>query len=238
MILHSCVLQTTLFRINSNSILVIAPHPDDESFGCSGLIAQKTRNGAEVYILFLTNGEKSLSTISKSELKQVRQANAIAAAQILGINESHLLWLNLPDGAIPRKKCDDFEPTAQAIANLIHTYHIDEVFTTHYLDGWSDHIAAYELSLAALSYSQRPITLYLYWVWAWYYVGFTQIFTLSWNQMRLLPLGSSMTTKQQALKCYYDSITPDGDPYMGNLPKMFLKAFDWPYEVFEKVEYK
>ena len=40
-------------------VMIVAPHPDDESLGCGGLIAQLKAQKAEVWVLFLTNGEAS-----------------------------------------------------------------------------------------------------------------------------------------------------------------------------------
>src|SRR5690606_13005283 len=37
-------------------ILVVAPHPDDESLCCGGLIATARRAGAEVSIVWITSG--------------------------------------------------------------------------------------------------------------------------------------------------------------------------------------
>src|SRR5574340_1404799 len=38
-------------------ILVVAPHPDDESLGCAGLIKQAVENGADVHVVVMTNGD-------------------------------------------------------------------------------------------------------------------------------------------------------------------------------------
>lgn len=65
-------------------ILVVAPHPDDEIFGCGGLISRAKRAGAKVYVLFLTVG----TTRDFSENALSRQDDRIAeiekAAAFLG----------------------------------------------------------------------------------------------------------------------------------------------------------
>ena len=43
----------------SGPILVLAPHPDDESLGCGGLIAQACAAGIEVHVAILTDGSMS-----------------------------------------------------------------------------------------------------------------------------------------------------------------------------------
>ena len=43
----------------ADSVLVIAPHPDDESLCCGGLIHMARRAGARVAIVWVTNGDGS-----------------------------------------------------------------------------------------------------------------------------------------------------------------------------------
>jgi LmbE family N-acetylglucosaminyl deacetylase len=40
----------------SGSVLVLAPHPDDESLGCGGAIVLHCRQGDRVKIVFATDG--------------------------------------------------------------------------------------------------------------------------------------------------------------------------------------
>lgn len=238
LVLRSRVSKTIPLIVTNNSILVIAPHPDDETFGCGGLITQKIQDGADVYILFLTNGENSLPTLSQELIMDNRRQSAFNAVKAMGVSETNVLWMDLPDGSIPRLGSDDFDALRDHLLKTIESLEIKEVYTTHYLDGWSDHIAGYELAIEALRKSEQKIDLYLYWVWTWYYLSIRRSLTLPWKRIFLLPIQSAFETKQTALEIYYNAKTPNGEPYMGNLPKMFLKAFEWPYEVYEKVEYK
>ncbi|MBI2984086.1 MAG: PIG-L family deacetylase [Candidatus Kerfeldbacteria bacterium] len=45
-----------MMRFSDQTILVIAPHPDDEVFGCGGLISRAKREGAKVHVLYMTVG--------------------------------------------------------------------------------------------------------------------------------------------------------------------------------------
>ncbi len=38
-------------------VLVLAPHPDDETFGCGGTIRMLTESGIAVDVAFMTRGE-------------------------------------------------------------------------------------------------------------------------------------------------------------------------------------
>ncbi len=223
-------------KLTKSRTLIIAPHPDDETFGCAGLIAEKMQIGVEVYVLFLTSGEKSLKNVLDKEVKEMRQKSAIEAVSVLGVDESHLLWLDLPDCQIPRKGYDSFDVGKNRVKDLIESLIIEEVYTTHYLEGWSDHLAAYELTIEAVKVLNKKIDVYLYWVWAWYYMSVKEMFSLPWKKIRLLQIKSVYAQKKKALDVYFDAKTDKGELYMGKLPKVFLKAFNWPYEVYEKVD--
>jgi LmbE family N-acetylglucosaminyl deacetylase len=61
-------------------VLVLAPHPDDEVFGCGGAIVQAVRGGADVRLVILTDG-------SAQGDPDVRRAEAIEASRRLGLDE-------------------------------------------------------------------------------------------------------------------------------------------------------
>ncbi len=90
-------------------LLVLAPHPDDETLGAGGTIAEARRRGLAVRIVFLTNGDGSRSTQlavnlrqrrlnSFSELAKLRQQEATSATRALGVATPDLIFLGYPDG--------------------------------------------------------------------------------------------------------------------------------------------
>ena len=47
-----------IFRApRARRILVLAPHPDDESVGCGGYLTKMADEGAEITVAFVTDGE-------------------------------------------------------------------------------------------------------------------------------------------------------------------------------------
>ncbi|MFA5063636.1 MAG: PIG-L family deacetylase [Candidatus Omnitrophota bacterium] len=90
-------------------VLILAPHPDDETIGCAGVIQQAKKAGAKVKVVYLTNGdnnefsfivyEKRL-TFKKGEfihMGQVRRQEAVNAMKLLGLSEDKLIFLGYPD---------------------------------------------------------------------------------------------------------------------------------------------
>jgi LmbE family N-acetylglucosaminyl deacetylase len=67
-------------RLDGSPVLVVAPHPDDEVFGCGGAIVQSIRAGAEVRLVVLTDGAAQGDP-------ETRRAEAIEASARLGLGE-------------------------------------------------------------------------------------------------------------------------------------------------------
>ena len=63
-------------------VLVLSPHPDDESIGCGGTICKHVAAGDEVRIVFLTSGEKGGHGTSAVETRRIRESEAASAARV------------------------------------------------------------------------------------------------------------------------------------------------------------
>jgi len=93
----------------NDRILVLAPHPDDETIGCAGIIQEALKAGADVHIAYLTNGDhnqfafivyKKRLIFRKNEfirLGEIRRKEAIKAMQLLGVDQENLTFLGYPD---------------------------------------------------------------------------------------------------------------------------------------------
>ncbi len=79
------------------NILVISPHPDDESIGCGGTLRKHIMEGDSVEVIFLTSGEKGGHGRTEEETIMVREKESQNAAAILEISKIEF-WRE-PDGA-------------------------------------------------------------------------------------------------------------------------------------------
>jgi N-acetylglucosamine malate deacetylase 1 len=68
-------------------VMIIAPHPDDESLGCGGEICLQRQRGRSVHVVFLTSGELGLKRLPREEAWRIREEEAARAAQVLGVTE-------------------------------------------------------------------------------------------------------------------------------------------------------
>ncbi|MBN2645387.1 MAG: glycosyltransferase [Desulfuromonadaceae bacterium] len=71
-------------------VLAFAPHPDDEIFGCGGLLRLLHEQGADVQVVIVTDGARG-GDGPAAELTSLRAAESRAAAQQLGLPEP-IFW--------------------------------------------------------------------------------------------------------------------------------------------------
>lgn len=86
------------------TVIVFAPHPDDETMGCGGTIAKKISEGFEVIIVSLTDGRHAFSKVlginvnpNPEDVKRLRREELIKAATILGVSITNLFFLDYED---------------------------------------------------------------------------------------------------------------------------------------------
>jgi len=110
------------------TILVVTPHPDDETFSCGGILAQLAENGNNIQILIYTtdNSGSNDPQMTKDRLKAIRKAEEEEACQILGIPKDNITWLGHDDGML--EYVDRRELTKQ-VAREIRRHRPDAVFS-------------------------------------------------------------------------------------------------------------
>lgn len=69
-------------------VLVLAPHPDDEVFGCAGALHTYAQRGTSVQVHVLTDGAGYAPAGQRVQIAAVRMAETQAALAILGVGEA------------------------------------------------------------------------------------------------------------------------------------------------------
>lgn len=74
-------------------ILVVVAHPDDIEFGSGGSVAAWTAQGAEVIYCIVTDGAGGSNdpAMTPERLVDIRRAEQLEAARLVGVNEVHFL---------------------------------------------------------------------------------------------------------------------------------------------------
>lgn len=213
---------------NWKNVLIIAPHPDDEVFGCAGLIEQLTSKRKSVNILFLSRGEAAVNDINKqAKIIEKRRELAEEANSIIGLDNGSISWLDFPDG----KFVNISKKEQQHLETLILNYNPDVVFYPHHWDGSPDHIASSMMIYNILK--QNNIEGYEYCVWLWHHMAIYKAFLLNYRSSYLLPV-ADIDKKTTTVHLYADAVDESGIYYSGKLPKMFLKAVIWNHELYFK----
>src|SRR5205823_10764286 len=78
------------------SCLVLAAHPDDETFACGATILRKTDAGTPVKIVIATDGRNanpSSTVLSPEQLGGVRRAESAEVCDLLGVRSEHRIQL-------------------------------------------------------------------------------------------------------------------------------------------------
>jgi LmbE family N-acetylglucosaminyl deacetylase len=132
------------------NILVIAPHPDDETLGCGGAICHHVKRGDSVSAVFLTSGELGLKHLPRERAWAIREAEAKKAAAILGLGAT--FFLRCSDWMLG----DEIPRVAGLLAPLLKQLKPKLVYLPHPQDGHPDHQAAWPILRAALKRGRLP----------------------------------------------------------------------------------
>jgi N-acetylglucosamine malate deacetylase 1 len=140
-------------------VLVISPHPDDESIGCGGTIRKHVLKGDTVHVIFLTSGEAGGHGRSAEETLQLREREARDAAGILGL--ATIEFWRLPDGRLKVA-----QPVLERLRHTIINLRPSLLYVTHDREMHRDHRAAVRIVDRTMSMldENRPAVL-MYEVW-------------------------------------------------------------------------
>ena len=157
-------------EIIAEPVLVVAPHPDDETLGCAGAIALLRLMGSPVHILVMSDGTQShphSRQYPKAALQQLRAAETRAAMAILGVEESCITFLGLPDGAMPTALAPGFSAAVDRCQLYLASITPQLVLLPWRHDPHPDHRATWQIldaALARLAMYPRSIE---YPIWDW-----------------------------------------------------------------------
>lgn len=151
---------------------VVAPHPDDESIGCGGLIARWTEAGREARVVFLTAGEAGDPALRdgrlppeaaarrRAEVATTRRAEASMALSMLDAT-GH--WLDGHDGALWR----DEARIVPQLAALWRKAPPDVIAAPFPADRHPDHaVAARIVGAAGSAVLPASVPVWAYEVWS------------------------------------------------------------------------
>ncbi len=121
--------------------LAIVAHPDDMEYGAAAAVARWTGQGKQVGYCMVTSGEAGIDTMPPEQARQVREAEQIAAAAVVGVNVVE--FLGFPDGIVEYGL-----PLRRALARAVRMHRPEIVLTDNFRETYggvwlnqADHIA-------------------------------------------------------------------------------------------------
>lgn len=131
--------------------LVLAPHPDDETLGCGGLLALLTQAGVPVKVVLVSDGTAShphSQSHPPALMRMLRRQEMAAALCELGCSVDQLTALDLPDGAVPMLDREGYGAAFDILAAVAEAFRPDSVVLPWRGDAHPDHRASHGLGMA------------------------------------------------------------------------------------------
>lgn len=126
----------------NNKIIIFAPHPGDEIWGCGGTIAKKIFNGYEIFIVIMTDGRYAFKKVlgieadpSPEEVSEIRKNEVQNALKILGVKDKNIFFLDYIDGMLLNSK----NKAQVEVLKILRNFVPEEIFYTYEKDFHIDH---------------------------------------------------------------------------------------------------
>lgn len=202
-------------------LLVVSPHPDDETLGCGGLIAAERRRGAQVLVAAVTDGEHAYpgeeGGPALAATRRLEQQQALAR---LGVAPESILRFGLTDSDVAAK-----EP--ELVERLIEHLTPDSCLVAPWEgDFHPDHQACGRAAAEAAGRTGARLISYFFWTW---HRGTPQ--TIAGLPLASFPLDEELLrAKTEALACHRSQLERVGGGPV--LPPELLGPAQRPFEVF------
>lgn len=133
----------------TDTILVVAPHPDDETLGCGGTLLREIAAGASVHWAIASTMTEAMGYAASRIARREREIEEIAAAYRFDA---------VHRAAFPAARLDTF-PVAERVAWLADVMTVvqpDTIYLPHPHDVHSDHAAVFDAAAACTKGFRYP----------------------------------------------------------------------------------
>ncbi|NOQ00156.1 PIG-L family deacetylase [Mycolicibacterium fortuitum] len=189
-------------------LIVVAPHPDDETLGFGATSAALARRGVRVQVVSVTDGGAAYPGCSPRQrrcLQQRRRRELECAVETLGLPAP--IHLDLPDGDVAGCRSELADRLADLLAGSP-----DGTWcaVTWRGDGHPDHEAAGWAAAEATARTGTVLLEYPLWMWHWAEPGDDAV---PWSRMQQARHQAwAKDRKVRAIGCYASQLdSPDGD---------------------------
>lgn len=211
-----------LLALPTSPLLVVAPHPDDETLGAGALIWTLRQQGVPITVVAATDGENAYDTPieQRRALAQTRDAEQRNALATLGVPSNTIHRLRLTDSGLHNEEAaltaglmDIAEPGMTLLAPWSGDFH-------------PDHEACARSAAKVAREKSLPLFSYFFWTW---HRGRPDILD-GLPLRRFNPSPDALAAKAAALAMHRSQLHRNGEEPI--LPERLLGPARWPFEVF------
>ncbi len=185
-------------------LLVLAPHPDDETLGCGATVIRTLLRGGDVLVLAATDGRSSVAEVDPKVMAATRRRELAAATEVLGLSPEQVRILGFPDGELSRHE----DSLAASLAAVVRSWQPASVLVSAVCDPHPDHAALGRAARRAMAGQQGA--LFEYMVWGWVNPTRWLLGTRSFRNGGAARVSRAVTvrtegvlaTKREALRCH------------------------------------
>jgi LmbE family N-acetylglucosaminyl deacetylase len=225
--------------LTAGRLLVLAPHPDDETLGCGATVIRSLRQGSDVLVVVATDG-RSVRPDGDPNVMAVTRRNEVAAAtKVLGLTAERVRILDFLDGDLHSHE----DTLAACLTALVRSWQPTTVLVSAVCDPHPDHAALGRAARRAVV--GENVALFEYMIWGWvnptrWFLGsrcFTRGGAARVSRAVTVRTEGALSTKRAALCCHRSQFGPSvftTAPSAGDRPSAssFLTNFFGDVEVF------
>ena len=194
-------------------LVVVAPHPDDETLGLGATIAQLVASGVDVQVVSVSDGgaaQPGATVSGRTRLETTRRHELLRATGVLGIPSP--TSLGLPDGQL----ADHEDSLADSLVEILQdaaprTW----CAATWRGDGHPDHEAVGRAAARACARTGATLLEYPIWMWHWALPSDPEV---PWDRGYSVPVSAwALKQKRHAAQCFrsqFAASTPGTAPVL------------------------
>ncbi len=218
-------------------LVVLSPHPDDETLGTGGLIAAARGAGHAVHVVIVTDGAGShprSQSYPASRLVALRKRESATAATLIGLSPAEITHLDLPDTRAPTDG-PDFDAAVARILSIVRETRARTLLATWRHDPHCDHEAVAAMARAVRE-AHPGTALWSYPIWGWHLPDGTVVDEGRPQGFRL-DIAPWLPRKRAGIAAHASQMTdliaddPDGFRFTEATLAPFVQPFETVFEV-------
>jgi LmbE family N-acetylglucosaminyl deacetylase len=231
---HSFPFRPLREMLEARPFIVVAPHPDDESLACGGLIADACRQAIRGKVVIVSDGAGShpnSKAYPPDRLRALREDEARQAGTEVGLEPDDVLFLGLADRFVPSEGAEA-ERAIGKIMRCVEQTGAKSLFVSWRHDPHCDHEASYQIA-HEVQRRVGKLRLFEYVVWGHTLPPSTDVDPIR-SGFRISIDHEAQVKKRRAIAAHRSQTTNliDDDPDGFRFTQIELAHYDGPYEFF------